>query len=42
MRDVIAYEPRYPLFSKAGIAEYQMVDPDPLLPRARGRGGKNP
>ena len=26
--------------SKAGIAEYQLVDPDPSLPRARGRSGK--
>jgi hypothetical protein len=43
MRNVIAYPPGYPLFFKAGIAQYQLVDPDPSLPRgrARGRGGKN-
>ena len=37
MRNVIAYPSGYPLFSKAGIAEYQLVDPDPSLPRARGK-----
>jgi hypothetical protein len=31
---------RYPLFSRAGIVEYQLLDPDPLLPRARGREAK--
>src|SRR5713226_1409659 len=40
MRNVIAYPPGYPLFSKAGIAEYQLVDPDPSLSRARERDAR--
>jgi hypothetical protein len=37
MPNVIAHSPRYPLFSKAGMVEYQLVNPDPSLPRARAR-----
>jgi hypothetical protein len=37
MRNLIPHPPCFDLFSKAGIAEYQSVDPDPAMQLARPR-----